>query len=59
MIVSIEEVQLNEEHILRNMFEFYDYEFSKYLNFEINEDGLFRKAPVAEYLSRDEYNSFF
>jgi len=59
MNVDIEGVQLNEEHILRNMFEFYDYEFSQYLNFELNKEGLFRKAPVTEYLSNDEFNSFF
>ncbi|CAH1059793.1 GNAT family N-acetyltransferase [Paenibacillus pseudetheri] len=59
MNVYIEEVRLNEEHILRNMFEFYDYEFSQYLNFEVNKEGLFRKAPVTEYLSKDEYSSFF
>lgn len=59
MNVHIEEVQINEEHVLRNMFEFYDYEFSQYLNFEVNYDGLFRKAPVSEYLAKEEYNSFF
>jgi predicted acetyltransferase len=57
--VYIEEVLLNEEHILRNMFEFYDYEFSQYLNFEVDKEGLFRRAPVTEYLSKDEYKSFF
>jgi predicted acetyltransferase len=57
--VYIEEVLLNEEHILQNMFEFYDYEFSQYLNFEVNKEGLFRRAPVSEYLSNDEYHSFF
>jgi predicted acetyltransferase len=59
MNVYIEEVLLNEENILRNMFEFYDYEFSQYLNFEVNKEGLFRRAPVSEYLSNDEYHSFF
>jgi predicted acetyltransferase len=59
MNVNIEEVLLNEGNILRNMFEFYDYEFSQYLNFEVNKEGLFRRAPVSEYLSNDEYHSFF
>jgi len=57
--IDIEKVRLEEEHILQNMFEYYDYEFSQYLNFELNKDGLFRKAPIGIYLSDGEFTSYF
>lgn len=59
MNIYIEEVLPKEKHVLQNMFEFYDYEFSLYLNFEVNKDGLFRKAPVDMYLSDDRFTSYF
>lgn len=59
MNIYMEEVLLNEENILLNLFEFYDYEFSQYLNFDVNEEGVFRKAPVAKYMSDDKYSAFF
>ncbi|MBD3922268.1 GNAT family N-acetyltransferase [Paenibacillus sp. PR3] len=59
MNIYLEEVTINEEHILLNLFEYYDYEFSPYLNFEVNQDGLFRKAPVHKYLSDEKYNAYF
>lgn len=59
MNIYMEEVLLNEENILLNLFEFYDYEFSQYLNFDVNEEGVFRKAPVAKYMSDDKYSALF
>jgi predicted acetyltransferase len=59
MKIFIEEVLPNEETILQNLFEFYDYEFSQYLDFEVNNEGLYRKAPVDKYLSEDSYSAYF
>jgi predicted acetyltransferase len=59
MQITIHKVTLEDKYILQNLFELYDYEFSLYLDFELNEDGLYRKAPVNNYVSDDRFNSFF
>jgi predicted acetyltransferase len=59
MNILIVDVLPEDENILQNMFEFYDYEFSQYLDFEVNKDGLFRKAPVSMYISDNRFKSHF
>lgn len=59
MDIFMEEVLSSEENILLNMFEFYDYEFSPLLDFEVNNEGLFRKAPISRYLTNGSYTAYF
>lgn len=41
MDIFTEDVLPKEEKMLQNLFEFYDYEFSQYLDFEVNNEELF------------------
>jgi predicted acetyltransferase len=60
MDITIDKVLIEEKQVLGNLFEFYNYEFSKYLDsLELQDDGRFGFEPLDSYLSEPHFYPYF
>ncbi len=57
--MNFEIIQAQKQHkeILANLMQFYIYDFSEFLKFDVEEDGLYNEYPLEEYWN-EEYHRF-
>jgi predicted acetyltransferase len=58
--MNFELIQASEEHksVIENLMQFYIYDFSEYINCDVEEDGLFGAYPDLEKYWREENHGF-
>lgn len=58
--MNFELIQASEEHksVIENLIQFYIYNFSEYINCDVEEDGLFGAYPDLEKYWREENHGF-
>ncbi|WP_181676262.1 hypothetical protein [Listeria rustica] len=57
---TLEPMQKNDEPILQNLVQLYNYEFSVYADtIKVNTDGLFKLMDLTNYWTDAEYHAFF
>jgi predicted acetyltransferase len=57
--VHLQKIGMEKKHVLENLFQFYDYEFSSILEkIKVNRDGCFPKPDVTAYLTQNNYQTF-
>ncbi len=60
MEVEISRVSWSERYVLRNLAQFYIYEFTKFVpTIQLNDDGFFTPLPLDQYWSKDNKHPFF
>lgn len=60
MEVNLQKVSIEDQHVLQNLFQFYDYEFSSILKrFSLTADGRFPTAHTLAYFTQANYHTFF
>src|SRR4030095_4106949 len=58
MNVSLKKAELSDKHTLGNLLQFYVYDFSEFLSFDLNDDGLYNEYPLDDYFIRPEKSAF-
>lgn len=60
MDVQLKEVLKEQEPILQNLLQFYNYEFSVYLDsIKLNSNGLYKPFNLQDYWTKPNYHPFF
>ncbi|MGX4593418.1 GNAT family N-acetyltransferase [Leuconostoc sp. JNUCC 76] len=59
MKVHLKEINETEETIIQHLYQFYQYEFSKYVpTITVNSQAKFKSADMEKYWSNDKYHAF-
>lgn len=59
MKINLIKVEKHQEQILKNLAEYYSYDFSQYYNKDLNENGRFENIQTENYLKNDGNEAFF
>ncbi|WP_017186352.1 GNAT family N-acetyltransferase [Alkalibacillus haloalkaliphilus] len=59
-MVYLQKVQEKEENVLRNIIQFYIYEFSRYIpEIRLEHDGAYKPFSLEKYWDRDNFHAYF
>lgn len=58
MNIELKIICKHDENILKNLFEYYSYDFSKYYNYDLNDNGKFDKVNVEKYFDKSIYQVY-
>lgn len=59
MNLILEEVQLAQKHILENLLELYNYDFTEFVPEDVDENGRYRYAPIKYYWKEPGRHAYF
>lgn len=55
----LEKVEKNKENILKNLLEYYLYDFNMFYEDDLNENGKFEFVNTSDYILKNNYEAFF